>query len=61
MQLGFKFYDALHLAFTQSVPVDIFLSTDDRLLRRAKRYPENITIPVENPVLWLMNILQMEN
>lgn len=61
MQLGFKLYDALHLAFAQSASVDIFLTTDDRLLRKAKQYPEIVTIPVENPVVWLMNRLQEEN
>jgi predicted nucleic acid-binding protein len=40
MQLGFKLYDALHLAFAQSASVDIFLTTDDRLLRKARQYPE---------------------
>jgi predicted nucleic acid-binding protein len=61
IQLGFKLYDALHLAFAQSASVDIFLTTDDRLLRKAKQYPEVVTIPVENPVVWLMKLLQEEN
>jgi predicted nucleic acid-binding protein len=60
MQSGFKFFDAFHLALAQSAMVDIFLSTDDRLLRRAIRYPERVTIPVKNPVTWLMGILQEE-
>jgi predicted nucleic acid-binding protein len=58
MQLRFKFYDALHLALAQSASVDIFLTTDDRLLKKAKQYAERVTIPVENPVIWLMPILQ---
>lgn len=61
MQRGFKLYDALHLAFTQSASVDIFLTTDDLLLRKAKQSPEIVTIPVENPVIWLMKLLQEEN
>ncbi len=61
MQLGFKLYDALHLALAQSASVDIFLTTDDRLLRKAKQYPEIVTIPVENPVVWLMKLLQEDN
>jgi uncharacterized protein with PIN domain len=61
MQLGFKLYDALHLAFAQSASVDIFLTTDARLLRKAKQYPEVVTIAVENPVIWLMKLLQQEN
>jgi predicted nucleic acid-binding protein len=61
MELRFKLYDALHLAFAQSASVDIFLTTDDRLLRKAKQYSEVVTISVENPVVWLMKRLQEEN
>lgn len=60
VKLGFKLYDALHLAFSQTYNLDIFLTTDDRLLRKAKKYPDLITIKAENPVVWLMNILQEE-
>ncbi|MDB9467509.1 PIN domain-containing protein [Dolichospermum circinale] len=60
VKLGFKLYDALHLAFSQTYNLDIFLTTDDRFLRKAKKYPDLITIKVENPVVWLMNILQEE-
>ena len=58
IKLGFKPYDALHIAFAQTAPADVFLTTDDRLLRNAKKHPHLITIPVENPVIWLMNTLQ---
>lgn len=61
MQLEFKLYDALYLAFAQSASADIFLTTADRLLRKAKQYPEIVTIPVENPVVWLRELLQEEN
>jgi uncharacterized protein with PIN domain len=54
-------YDALHLAFVQAASADIFLTTDDRLLRKAKQYPEEVTVPVENPVVWLITLLQEEN
>lgn len=60
MKLGLKLYDALHIAFAQAAPADVFLTTDDRLLKNAKKHPGLITIPVENPVIWLMNTLQEE-
>ncbi|MEZ5477492.1 MAG: PIN domain-containing protein [Thiolinea sp.] len=56
-QLGFTSYDALHLAFAISADVDIFLSTDDKLLKRAHRYPEVIKITVSNPLSWLQEII----
>lgn len=55
--LGFTSYDALHLAFASSVNVDIFLSTDYKLLKRVKRYPEEIKIKVANPLAWLQEIM----
>lgn len=56
--LGFTSYDALHLSFASSINVDAFLSTDDKLLKRAKRYPEEIKITVANPLAWLQEILK---
>lgn len=56
-QLGFTRYDALHLAFAKSVNVDVFLSTDDKLLKRAKRYSEKIKVTVSNPLSWLQEVI----
>lgn len=56
-QLGFTSYDAMHLAFALSANVDVFLSTDDKLLKRAKRYPDEIRIAVSNPLSWLQEVM----
>lgn len=58
---GFKFYDALHLAFAEAGGADVFLTTDDRLLRKAQQYNNSIGVTVENPVIWLMKNLQEDN
>jgi len=60
MKLNFKFQDALHLAFAEAGDADIFLTTDDRLLRKAKQYKDTLKIEAENPTIWLMNILQTD-
>ena len=60
MKLNFKLYDALHLAFAEAAEADIFLTTDDRLFRRAKQHSSTIEIPVDNPVTWLINLLQLQ-
>lgn len=60
MKFNFKFQDALHLAFAEAGDADIFLTTDDRLLRKAKQYKDTLKIEVENPTIWLMAILQTE-
>jgi len=36
--LNFKYHDALHLAFAEAGGADVFLTTDDRLLRKAKKF-----------------------
>lgn len=54
--LGFKRRDALHLACAESDKVDIFLTTDDRLLRRAQRYNTHLHIRVKNPYAWSQEV-----
>jgi len=58
--LGFKFYDALHIAFAESAQATVMLTTDDRLLRKALNYQNTLSIAVSNPVTWLMTVIQSE-
>ena len=53
-RLGFTGYDAAHIASAERGRADIFLSTDDRLIKRAKRNAQLIRVPVENPTTWLI-------
>ena len=54
--LGFQELDALHIACAESGDVDILLTTDDKLLRRAKRHQVQLHIRVENPFTWLQEV-----
>lgn len=54
--LGFKQFDALHIACAESGDADILLTTDDRMLRLAKRYQSHLRVRVENPHTWLQEI-----
>jgi predicted nucleic acid-binding protein len=54
--LGFKSFDAIHISCAESAQTDIFLTTDDRLLRNAQRHEANLSVRVSNPVIWLMEI-----
>lgn len=56
VSLGFKSFDALHISCAESAQTDIFLTTDDRLLRAAQRHKANLSVQVSNPVIWLMEI-----
>lgn len=54
--LGFKPLDALHIACAESGEADILLTTDDRMLRLAKRHRAQLRIRVENPHTWLQEM-----
>jgi len=54
---GFSTYDALHLACAKQAGVDVFLSTDDKLIKRAQRYSDFIVLNVRNPLSWLQEVL----
>jgi predicted nucleic acid-binding protein len=58
-QMGIKLFDSLHIASAEEINADIVLTTDDKLLKRVKRIQE-ITIKIENPVHWLMEVTQNE-
>ena len=49
---GIQAFDALHLACAED-GADVFLTVDDNLLDQALGI-EDLKIPVDNPVLWLM-------
>jgi predicted nucleic acid-binding protein len=56
-KLGFKSFDATHIACSESVRADVFLTTDDRLLKKAAREKDNINVQVANPLSWLMEMI----
>ena len=58
--LSFEELDALHLACSESGSVDIFLTTDDGLLGKAKRDSSRIHIYVENPCTWFQEMTENE-
>ncbi len=60
INLGFKLLDSLHIAFAEVAEANVMLTTDDRLLRKAKKYSTYLQINVDNPVTWLMSIIQKE-
>jgi len=50
--LGFKAFDALHIACAECASVDALLTTDDRLWARARREAARLAVRVENPAKW---------
>ena len=55
-RLGFSAFDALHLACAEKGAVDVFLTTDDDLVRLARRHSRVLRIRVENPVSWYQEV-----
>lgn len=53
--LDFSGMDALHLACAEHAKLDVFLTTDDKLLRRANRSAAQLNILVANPLNWLFD------
>ena len=51
-KLGFSSFDALHLACAERGAVDVFLTTDDGLLSRARRHRAPLRVRAENPLSW---------
>lgn len=56
-KLGFVGFDAVHLACAESGKVDVFLTTDDRLLKLAKRVATKLHVKVENPLDWIKEMI----
>lgn len=51
-RLSFRAFDALHLACAEAAQVNVFLTTDDGLLRKASRHKAVLRVRVMNPLLW---------
>jgi len=56
--LGFGGVDALHLACAEFSKADVFLTTDDRLQKRAARHQQKIKIEIDNPLRWFERMVQ---
>lgn len=58
-QIGIKLFDSLHIALAEEVGANVMLTTDDKLLKKVKQI-HGITLKIENPVNWLMEVTQNE-
>lgn len=56
-QLGLTGFDALHMACAESGNVDVFLTTDDKLVKRAARMAKKLEVRVANPLQWAQEIM----
>jgi predicted nucleic acid-binding protein len=59
-EIGFSAYDALHIASAEYVGADVFLTTDEEIIRKSKKNINTIKVEVENPVIWFMEVMRNE-
>ena len=58
---GLRALDALHLACSEALRADVFLTTDDRLLGASRRMAAGeLPFAVANPLTWLTEFLTRE-
>ena len=60
-KLTFQAKDALHLACAESGSADVLLTTDDRLLNKARSVKTQLNIEVDNPLKWLQKAKKNEH
>ncbi len=58
---GISGLDALHLAAAEAGAVDVFLTTDDQLLRWAVKHGKRLRVRVANPLTWLQDVVEEES
>lgn len=59
-KLGFSSYVATHIASAERSHADVFLTTDDRLFKKAQINFQLINVKINNPVQWLAEVIQAE-
>jgi predicted nucleic acid-binding protein len=57
-KFGFIGFDAIHLACAENSKSEIFLTTDDKLLKIAKKHNKKLRIKVMNPLDWIKEMMK---
>ena len=52
-EMGFKSFDSMHIACAETGNVEIFLTTDDKLLKLAEKSKNDLNVKVSNTLTWL--------
>jgi len=54
--LGFKNFDALHVASAEAAGAHVLLTTDDGMIRIARRLADMLSVRLANPLTWLQEV-----
>jgi len=52
-EIGFNGFDAYHIACAEKEMVDLFLTTDDKIIKLFSRNQKTIRISIKNPIQWM--------
>lgn len=55
--LGFTAFDATHIASAEIGKANVFLTTDDRLIKRVRKHAPLIVVKTDNPISWLIEAI----
>ena len=58
LAMGFKLFDAGHVACTELEKADVLLTVDDGFLKKSRKHSGQLKVRVENPVAWLLEVLE---
>jgi predicted nucleic acid-binding protein len=57
MEMGFKGFDALHLACAEAVGADVLLTVDERFLRKAQARAADLRVRVISPITLIQEVV----
>jgi len=57
-ELGFKTFDALHIACAEKGSANVLLTTDDNLLSKAFKHGNMLRIKTRNPLEWVAEVIR---
>jgi len=57
-KVGLRPLDALHVACAEKTKAGVLLTTDDNLLNKAAKNKRILKVKVENPLRWVMEVLE---
>jgi len=57
VEIGFKAFDAQHIACAETAKADFFLTTDDKIIKLYDRNPDGIKVRISNPLTWIQDFL----
>lgn len=56
-QLGLKSFDALHISCAEYRKADIFLTTDQEIIKIYQKNIQEFKIVIKNPLMWLLEVV----